>query len=55
MGRADDVVKRRGVRISLVEVGRVLRDVDGVSGALCVLVEIEGRLGIAAFVQARQR
>lgn len=51
MGRADDVVKRRGVRISLAEVGRVLRKVDGVTGAVCLAVEIEGRLGIAAFVQ----
>jgi amino acid adenylation domain-containing protein len=50
VGRADDVVKRRGVRISLTELSRALRAADGVSGAVCVLVEIEGRLGIAAFV-----
>jgi acyl-coenzyme A synthetase/AMP-(fatty) acid ligase len=51
LGRADDVVKRRGVRISLAEIGGVLRALDGVSGAVCVPVELEGRLGIAAFVQ----
>jgi acyl-coenzyme A synthetase/AMP-(fatty) acid ligase len=51
VGRVDDVVKRRGVRISLTELSRALRAADGVSGAVCVLVEIEGRLGIAAFVQ----
>ena len=54
LGRADDVVKRRGVRISLAEVGRALRAVDGVSGAVCIAVEIEHRLGIAAFVQAAE-
>jgi D-alanine--poly(phosphoribitol) ligase subunit 1 len=51
VGRADDVVKRRGVRISLIELSRVLREVEGVSAVACVLIEIEGRLGIAAFVQ----
>jgi amino acid adenylation domain-containing protein len=50
-GRADDVVKRRGVRISLAEVARVLRAGDGVSGAVCVPVDLEGHLGLAAFVQ----
>jgi len=50
-GRADDVVKRRGVRISLAELARVLRAMEGVSGAVCVRVDLEGRLGIAAFVQ----
>jgi len=52
VGRADDVVKRRGVRISLAEVGRVMRATEGVSGALCIAVEIEDRLGIAAFVES---
>jgi acyl-CoA synthetase (AMP-forming)/AMP-acid ligase II len=28
-----------------------MRRVDGVTGAVCLAVEIEGRLGIAAFVQ----
>jgi acyl-coenzyme A synthetase/AMP-(fatty) acid ligase len=51
VGRTDDVVKRRGVRISLAEVARVMRATDGVSGAICIAVEIEDRLGIAAFVQ----
>jgi amino acid adenylation domain-containing protein len=51
VGRADDVVKRRGVRISLTELSLALRATDGVSGAVCLLVEIEDRLGIAAFVQ----
>jgi len=51
-GRLDDVVKRNGVRISLGEVTDVLRGVDGVTGAVCVAVDLGGRLGIAAFVVA---
>jgi len=51
-GRSDDVVKRNGVRISLGEVSGVLRGVDGVTGAVCLPVDLGGRLGIAAFVEA---
>ena len=52
MGRTDSVVKRNGVRVSLQEIDRVLREVDGVSGAVCLPVDESGRLAIAAFVEA---
>ena len=52
-GRSDDVVKRNGVRISLDEVTNELRRVDGVAGAVCLAIDLGGRLGIAAFVQAQ--
>ncbi len=52
VGRCDDVVKRRGVRTSLGEIGRVLRGVEGVTGAVCLAIEIGGALGLAAFVEA---
>jgi acyl-coenzyme A synthetase/AMP-(fatty) acid ligase len=52
-GRSDDVVKRNGVRISLDEVTYALRRVDGVAGAVCLAIDLGGRLGIAAFVQAQ--
>jgi len=51
-GRADDVVKRNGVRVSLGEVAHALRAVDGVAGAVCLPIDLGGRLGIAAFVEA---
>lgn len=51
-GRSDDVVKRNDVRISLGEVTGALRGVDGVTGALCLPIDLGGRLGIAAFVEA---
>jgi D-alanine--poly(phosphoribitol) ligase subunit 1 len=51
-GRSDDVVKRNGVRISLGEVTAALRGVDAVTGAVCLPVDLDGRLGIAAFVEA---
>ena len=50
--RADRVIKRQGVRISLVELAEALRTVPGVSTAACVLFDHEGRLGIVAFVVA---
>jgi acyl-coenzyme A synthetase/AMP-(fatty) acid ligase len=50
LDRADRVVKRSGVRISLVELSESIRDFDGVEGVACVLFDDEGRLGIAAFV-----
>ena len=52
VGRSDDVVKRNGVRISLDEVSYALRRVDGVAGAVCLAVDVGGRIGIAAFVEA---
>jgi amino acid adenylation domain-containing protein len=51
-GRADDVVKRNGMRISLGEVAHALRGVDGVTGAVCLPIDLGERLGIAAFVEA---
>jgi D-alanine--poly(phosphoribitol) ligase subunit 1 len=50
--RADRVIKRSGIRISLIEVGAVVSSVPGVSAATCVAFDDEGRLGIAAFVVA---
>lgn len=52
MGRTDSVVKRNGIRVSLQEIARVLRGVEDVSGALCLAVDENGRLAIAAFVEA---
>ena len=51
VGRSDDVVKRNGVRVSLTEVARAFRGVGEVTGALCLPVDQDGRLGIAAFVE----
>jgi D-alanine--poly(phosphoribitol) ligase subunit 1 len=51
IGRADDVVKRRGVRVSLGEVARVLGHVDGVEAAVVLPVDDGGALAVAAFVQ----
>jgi amino acid adenylation domain-containing protein len=51
-GRLDDVVKRKGTRISLSEVARVIREAPGVTGALCALVDREGSAGVVAFVEA---
>jgi amino acid adenylation domain-containing protein len=50
--RADRVIKRHGVRISLVELAEALRSVPGVSAGACVQFDNEGQLGIAAFVVA---
>ena len=52
VGRADDVVKRHGVRISLGEIEAALRAQPGVDGAACACIDIDGKLGIAAFAQA---
>ncbi len=48
--RADRVIKRSGVRISLIEVGETLRRVGGVSAATAAAFDDDGRLGIVAFV-----
>jgi D-alanine--poly(phosphoribitol) ligase subunit 1 len=48
--RADRVIKRSGVRISLVEVGEAMRKLAGVSAAAAVTYDDEGDLGIVAFV-----
>ena len=51
--RADRVVKRNAVRISLVELGDVLRSLDGVAGATCSPFDNDGDLGIVAFLVAK--
>lgn len=51
-GRVDDVVKRSGVRISLLEIALAIRRVKGVSAATCLMTDHDGRPGIAAFVEA---
>jgi D-alanine--poly(phosphoribitol) ligase subunit 1 len=48
--RADRVVKRSGVRISLLELADALQRLPGVSGAACVVFDHEGEVGIAGFV-----
>jgi amino acid adenylation domain-containing protein len=50
--RADRVVKRRSVRISLVELSEVMSRLPDVRAAICVIYDNEGELGIAAFVVA---
>jgi acyl-CoA synthetase (AMP-forming)/AMP-acid ligase II len=49
-GRMDRVVKRSGVRISLVELGALLGDIPGVTGVACLTFDHDGELGIVAFV-----
>ena len=53
-GRADDIVKRSGVRISLSEIAHALRRVDNVSAAACLLTDQDGRAAITAYVEAPQ-
>jgi D-alanine--poly(phosphoribitol) ligase subunit 1 len=48
--RADRVIKRSGVRISLIELSEAMRSLDGVAAAACVTFDDEGELGIVAFV-----
>jgi amino acid adenylation domain-containing protein len=48
--RADRVIKRSGVRISLIELSEAMRSLDGVAAAACVTFDNEGELGIVAFV-----
>ena len=48
--RADRVIKRSGVRISLVELGEAMRSLTDVSAAACVTFDNDGELGIVAFV-----
>ena len=50
--RADRVIKRLGVRISLVELGEAMGGLEGVTAAACVAYDDDGQLGIAAFVVA---
>jgi amino acid adenylation domain-containing protein len=48
--RADRVIKRQGVRISLIELGDALRGLPGVSAAACAVFDDDGRTGIVGFV-----
>jgi D-alanine--poly(phosphoribitol) ligase subunit 1 len=48
--RSDRVINRGGVRISLVELGDTMRNVEGVSAAACLTYDNDGRTGIVAFV-----
>ena len=50
--RADRVVKRSGVRISLLELADALQSLPGVTSATCVVYDKAGDVGIAAFVVA---
>jgi D-alanine--poly(phosphoribitol) ligase subunit 1 len=50
--RADRVVKRSGVRISLVELSASMNRIEGVESAVCLNFDHGGELGIVAFVTA---
>jgi D-alanine--poly(phosphoribitol) ligase subunit 1 len=50
MGRSDRVIKRHGVRMSLVEVTEALGGMDGVASAACTTFDLDGELGVVAFV-----
>jgi D-alanine--poly(phosphoribitol) ligase subunit 1 len=50
--RADRVIKRLGIRISLVELGDAMSGLPGVSAAACVAYDDDGQTGIVAFVVA---
>jgi len=49
-GRSDRVIKRHGVRMSLVEVTEALGGTDGVTSAACTTFDLNGTLGVVAFV-----
>jgi D-alanine--poly(phosphoribitol) ligase subunit 1 len=50
VGRSDRVIKRHGVRMSLVEVTNALGGIDGVASAACTTFDRDGDLGVVAFV-----
>ena len=50
VGRSDRVIKRHGVRMSLVEVTEALGGTDGVASVACTTFDLEGDLGVVAFV-----
>jgi len=50
VGRCDRVIKRHGVRMSLVEVTEALGGIDGVASAACTTFDLDGALGVVAFV-----
>jgi amino acid adenylation domain-containing protein len=50
VGRSDRVIKRHGVRMSLVEVTEALGGLDEVASAACMTFDLDGDLGVVAFV-----
>jgi D-alanine--poly(phosphoribitol) ligase subunit 1 len=50
VGRCDRVIKRHGVRMSLVEVTEALGGLDRVASAACTTFDLQGDLGVVAFV-----
>jgi D-alanine--poly(phosphoribitol) ligase subunit 1 len=50
VGRSDRVIKRHGVRMSLVEVTEALGGIDEVASAACTTFDRDGDLGVVAFV-----
>jgi acyl-coenzyme A synthetase/AMP-(fatty) acid ligase len=48
--RTDRVIKRSGVRISLVELSASMNKIDDVVAAACLTFDRDGELGIVAFV-----
>jgi D-alanine--poly(phosphoribitol) ligase subunit 1 len=50
VGRSDRVIKRHGVRMSLVEVTEALGRIDAVASAACTTFDLDGALGVVAFV-----
>jgi amino acid adenylation domain-containing protein len=50
--RADRVINRNGLRISLIELSEAIRSAPHVSAAACAIFDDEGELGIVAFVVA---
>lgn len=53
VGRRARMVKRSGIRISLLEVAAALCDLESISGAVCTPYDNDGQLAIAAFVTTR--
>jgi len=52
MFRSDDVIKRRGVRISLVEIAKAMQSVGSVTRAECIEAASDHGVRIVAFVEA---
>ena len=50
VGRSDRVIKRHGVRMSLVEVTEALGRIDGVASVACMTFDRDGDTGVVAFV-----